>query len=194
MSDDDFDDLLQRAKQGDQEAARCFLAQFETEVRTMVRHRLPRKLRPQFDSMDFVQQVWASFFTGLHDNPRQIANVQHLRGYLAGIAKNKVLQEHRRRTMTAKFRIEREEPLYIRKGDQIVPREVVGPEPTPSKHAQASERYQLLTAGRTPREVEVIRLRRQGWTVQEIADKEGINERTVRRILESARSRLESSP
>ena len=192
MCDDDFDNLLHRVKAGDQDAAKRFLAEFESEVRLMIRHRLPRQLRTQFDSMDFVQQVWASFFIGLNESPRHFENTRHLKGFLAGIARNKVLQEHRRRTMSAKFRIEKEEPLYVRRGEQIVPRELIGDEPTPSEHAQASERYRLLTDGRTPREVEVISLRRQGWTLAEIAAKTSLNERTIRRIIDAARAREES--
>ena len=174
---DDFDDLLRRTRDGDQEAARQFLATFESDVRTMVRNRLPRKLRTQFDSMDFVQQVWSSFFSGLKENPREFTNVQHLRGFLAGVAKNKVLQEHRRRTLTAKFQIAREEPLYVRRGNQEVARELVGP-----------------AEGRSDREVEVIKLRRQGWKFDEIAAQTQINERTVRRIIDAARARSEASP
>lgn len=185
--DDDFDDLLRRTNDGDQEAAQQFLAQFESDIRTLVRSRLPGKLRTQFDSMDFVQQVWTSFIRGLRENPQRFDNVRNLKGYLAGVAKNKVLQEHRRRTATAKFRIEREESLYVRRGDQVVVREIVGPEPTPSKHAQASERLKLLTQGRPPHEVEVIKLRRQGWTLAEISDRTQLSERTIRRIIDSVR-------
>ena len=61
-NDDEFNDLLRRAKAGDDAAIRDFLSRFEQEVRTMVRSRLPRKLRTQFDSTDFVQSVWQSFF------------------------------------------------------------------------------------------------------------------------------------
>ena len=54
----DFTDLMARAGSGDPEAIRDFLERFEQEVRVMVRARLPRKLRPRFDSGDFVQEVW----------------------------------------------------------------------------------------------------------------------------------------
>ena len=49
-----------------------------------------------------------------------------------------------------------------------------------------------LTAGKSPREVEILTLRRQGLTLLEIAERTGINERSVRRVIESARSLLES--
>ena len=61
----DISDLIARAKAGDETAIREFLSRFEPEVRMMVRGRLPRMLRTQFDSMDFVQAVWQSFFADL---------------------------------------------------------------------------------------------------------------------------------
>ena len=60
FSDDELNDLLSRARAGDDDAIRDFLSRFEQEVTTMVRSRLPRKLRTQFDSTDFVQAVWKS--------------------------------------------------------------------------------------------------------------------------------------
>ena len=95
-------------------------------------------------------------------------------------------------TKTEKYDVTREERLYVRRGDRDVPREVVAPGPSPSQAAQASDRMAQLTAGRSPREVDVISLRRQGLTFDEIADRTGINERTVRRIIDSARSRMEA--
>ena len=51
-----------------------------------------------------------------------------------------------------------------------------------------------LTAGRSPREVEVLTLRRQGLTFAEIADRTGINERTVRRVIDDRPVRAGVSP
>ena len=64
-NDDEFSDLLARAKAGDEQAIREFVSRFEQDVRMMVRSRLPRKLRTQFDSTDFAQAVWQSFFFDL---------------------------------------------------------------------------------------------------------------------------------
>jgi len=191
-SDDEFNDLLARAKAGDEEAIREFLTRFELEVRTMVRSRLPRKLRTQFDSTDFVQAVWQSFFLDLGRESRDFDNVEHLRGFLSGMVRNKVQEQHRRLTRTEKYDLAREERLYVRRGDREVPRDVISPEPSPSQAVQANDRMAQLTAGRSPREVEVLKLRRQGLTLLEIAEQTGINERTVRRVIESARSLWEA--
>jgi len=188
----DISDLIARAKEGDETAIRDFLSQFEQEVRIMVRGRLPRTMRSQFDSMDFVQTVWQSFFSDLRANPREFENVRHLRGFLAGLARNKVYQEHRRLSRTAKYALEREEPLYLKRGNKEIDRGLVSPEPSPSETFQATDRLAQLTAGCNPRDVEIITLRHQGLTFEEIAAQVGLNERSVRRVIDDARVRMEA--
>jgi len=192
MPDDDFADLMARAKAGDPAAIREFLLRFEPEVRMMVRARLPKRLRTQFDSLDFVQAVWQSFFSDLPNDTPDFVKVEHVHGFLAGVVRNKVYEQDRKLTRTAKYNVSREERLYIRRGDRDVPREVISPDPSPSQAAQASDRLAQLTNGRGPREVKMITLRREGLTYDEIAARMGVNEKTVRRIIESARSRLEA--
>src|SRR5262245_242866 len=165
----DISDLIARARAGDEAAIRELLSQFEQEVRIMVRGRLPKKLRTQFDSMDFVQTVWESFFSDLRDNPREFENVGHLRGFLAGVARNKIYEEHRRLTRTEKYSLAREERLYIKRQGQVVERELISPEPTPSQQVQAGDRLAQLTAGCNPRDIQIITLRHQGMTFEEIA-------------------------
>jgi RNA polymerase sigma factor (sigma-70 family) len=188
--DDDFTDLMERARSGDPEAVRDFLDRFEREVRVMVRARLPRKLRPRFDSGDFVQAVWQSFFADKGSGP-EFENEAHLRGFLDAVVRNKVQAQHRRLTRTAKHNLAREEPLYVSRGDQQVMREVASPDPSPSETAQAGDRLEQLMAGFGPREIEVLTLRRQGLTYAEVAERIGMHERSVRRIIELFRSRLE---
>ena len=192
--DDDFTGLLARARSGDPAAIRDFLDRFEQEVRVMVRARLPRKLRPRFDSGDFVQAVWQSFFADPDSPGPQFENEAHLRGFLDGVVRNKVGEQHRRLTRTAKYNLAREERLYVARGDREILREVASPDPSPSEAVQADDRLEQLTAGFGPREIEVLMLRRQGLTHVEVAERTGMNERSVRRIIEAFRTRLEGRP
>ena len=159
----------------------------------MVRVRLPKILRNQLDSMDIVQAVLTSVFAGKPDEgATRFADVGQFRGFLAGVTRNKVYEEHRRRTRTQKYNLGREERLYVRKGQRDVPREVLASDPTPSEEVQADDRLGQLTRGRTPEEVQVIDLRRQGLTFDEIAQRLGIGERSVRRVIDSIRERMEA--
>jgi RNA polymerase sigma factor (sigma-70 family) len=191
MKEEDLAGLFDRAEAGDTEAKEI-LHQFEHDIRMMVRVRLPRALRPQFDSMDFVQDVWHSFFKVFHEDPARFSDSGFLRKFLAGMARNKVFEEHRRRTHGQKYDLSREEPLYIRRGDRDVARELVDPGPTPIEDVIARERLTELTAGRSPQEVQVIELRINGLTFEEIAARTGMHERTVRRLFETIRDRYRS--
>ena len=66
----------------------------------MVRSRLPRKLRTQFDSTDFVQAVWQSLLVDSGQVLADFDNVEHFRGFLFGMVRNKVREQHRRLTKT----------------------------------------------------------------------------------------------
>lgn len=192
MDDGDLAGLIAKVMAGDADATRDLIHRFEGDVRTLVRVRLPRSLRSQFDSMDFVQAVWQSVLAKDVQDLGRFANARHFRGFLAGVARNKVFEEHRRCTRTRKYSLEREEPLYVRRGGRETLREVAAPDPTPSQDAQAHERYAQLVEGRNPQETRVVELRRMGLTFDEIAAKTGLSERAVRRIIESIRQRMEA--
>nr|WP_303652700.1 sigma-70 family RNA polymerase sigma factor [Paludisphaera mucosa] len=188
----DVPELIARARAGDDDAIRTFVGRYEPEVRMMVRERLPRRLRTQFDSMDFVQAVWKSFLVDLKGGSQEFANSRHLRGFLAGVARNKVYEQDRRLTRTAKYAVGREEPIYVRRGDREIAIDLPAADPSPSENVQASDRLALLTAGRPTQEVEVLSLRHEGRTIDEIAARLKVDERTVRRIIQAARERMEA--
>lgn len=192
MADEDFSDLLERARGGDAEAVDRLLRCFEPEVRLMVRARLPRVLRGQFDSMDFVQAVWQSVFAGPGAGVADLraADEARFRGYLAGVAHHKVLQEYRKRTRTRKYDLSREEPLYVRRQGRDEPRAVAGADATPSAEAQADEVLRRLTAGKGLG-AQAVELRRQGLSCAEVAAKLGTSERSIRRLLDDLLRRVD---
>lgn len=191
MDDADFAETLAHARSGDEQALKRLLHSFEGEVRQAVRDRLPRVLRSRFDSMDFVQAVWQSVFAGNRSPVESFDNARHFRAFLAGVARNKVLEEFRRNTKTRKFDLSREEPLYVRRGPRDAARELPSPDPSPSQEAQAGECWDRLLAGGSPRETQVVVLRRQGLTIAEIAERLQLPEWSIRRTIDGARKRLE---
>src|SRR6202034_3649815 len=88
--------FLARIRDGDELAARELLARYEAEVRLVVRRQLPRLLRSRFDSLDFLQSVWGSFFRRMRTSPTEFEDSRHLVAFLARAAKNKVIDEYRR--------------------------------------------------------------------------------------------------
>jgi RNA polymerase sigma-70 factor (ECF subfamily) len=188
MDDPKFRNLVARARAGDEDAVGELLRAFEDDVRTMVRVRLPRLLRTQFDSLDFVQAVWKSVLAAWVEKESDFENPAHFRGFLAGVTRNKVLAEYRRRTRTRKYDLGREEPLRLHRGSGVEPQALLSSDPTPSEEAQVHDRMDWLTEGR-PRETRVVELLQQGSTQEEISRQLGVSDRTVRRIIEGFRLR-----
>ncbi len=192
MTDDRFSELMARARGGESAAVEELLSNYEDDLRMIVRVHLPRALRTKYDSMDFVQAVWTSFFTGADRPAATFDNERHFRSYLAAMARNKVLAEYRRRTKTGKYDLRREAPLYVKKGAREEPRSVVAPDPSPSQQVQAEDRLNQMVRGGSPLESHIIAMRRQGLTFQEIASRLEVHERSVRRIVDNLRDRLDA--
>ena len=112
----DIRELLARIKNGDEGAARELLTRYESKVRLVVRRQLPRLLRSRFDSLDFLQSVWGSFFHRIQTESNDLNEEQNLIAFLAWAARNKVIDEYRR-AATQKQNIHREESLEVR-GDR----------------------------------------------------------------------------
>ena len=184
----ELSDFLQRIQTGDETAARELLQRYEPEVRLVVRRQLPRLLRSRFDSLDFLQSVWGSFFRRVRSGPTEFEDSRHLVAFLARAAKNKVIDEYRR-AASRKQDMHREEPLW---SDGARPKEVAAEIDTPSEVAQAHEVFvrlrDLLPAERRT----ILELKAQGLSSRDIGERLGISERTVQRVLEDLRRRAES--
>jgi RNA polymerase sigma-70 factor (ECF subfamily) len=177
--------LLDRIRDGDEGAARELLQRHEAQVRLVVRRQLPKLLRPRFDSLDFVQSVWASFFRRIRSGPDRFEDPRCLVAFLAQAARNKVIDQHRR-AASRKCDVRREEPLWDG------PREPAAHQDSPSELAQADEAFGRLCDLLPPDRREILRLKVSGLSSREIAERLGLSERTVRRALEELRRRAES--
>jgi RNA polymerase sigma-70 factor (ECF subfamily) len=181
----DLGALLVRIRSGDESAAHELLARYEAQVRLVVRRQLPRLLRSRFDSLDFLQSVWGSFFRRMKAGPDEFDDPRSLVAFLARAAKNKVIDEYRR-AASKKGNMRREEPLW---GEGSRPRELVGDDDSPSEVVEARETFGRLL-GMLPEERKImLELRVQGLSTREIGDRLNVSERTVRRVLEDLRHR-----
>ena len=187
-STSELTDFLRRIQAGDDGAARELLSRYEAEVRLVVRRQLPRLLRSRFDSLDFLQSVWGSFFRRMRTAPTEFEDSRHLVAFLARAAKNKVIDEYRR-AASRKHNMHREEPLWL---DGRRPRDVPDPIDSPSEVAEAHEVLvrlcELMPVGRRT----ILEMKAQGLSSKDIGEKLGISERTVQRVLEELRRRMET--
>ena len=182
MNADALDTLLERLTQGETEAAEEVFLTFEPVLRVMVRRWLTPRLRAKFDSMDIVQSVWADVLRGFRREGWRFNNRDHLRSYLAKVTYNHFINSCRRhgRAMARERPFPGGEPPGLPPSDQ----------PRPSEVAQADELWEILMGLCSPAHRELLRLKRQGFPLAEIAARTGLHEGSVRRILYDLARRL----
>jgi RNA polymerase sigma-70 factor (ECF subfamily) len=178
--DENFGELIAQVRKGSEDAAWRLIEHYGPHIQRVVRRTLDRRLRGKFDSVDFVQAVWASFFR----EPAQIREFQtpeQIVGYLATSARYKVVDEMRRRLGTKKHDVTRELPL----DDSTLGSDpLISDGPTPEEIAIAREVWNDLISGQTTRHQEIVRLRFAGATFPEIAKELDIHERTARKVMD----------
>lgn len=177
---DDFAVLMENVSAGSEEAIRTLLDQYGSYIFRAIRRRLNRRMRTQYDSQDFAQAVWASFFANREAIPR-FARPEELVAFLGTVAGNKVIDEIRRCFDTQKRNLNRDQSL-----ESTITRSGISPvskSPSPSQVAVAKDQLEILTKDEPSEYRRVVELRMSGATFNEIADELGINEKTARRLL-----------
>ena len=180
QNDQQFARLIGQVAAGSEDAARELIELHKDRIYQVIRRRLKTELRPKFDSQDFFQAVWASFFA----NRELIATFKRpekLVAYLGAVAANKVVEENRRRLATTKHDIRRERSID---DSRMVNRpRLIAKGPTPSEIAIAEEQLERLIKDQPPHYKRIVQLRGEGLTYEEIAQEVGMAARSVRRII-----------
>jgi RNA polymerase sigma-70 factor (ECF subfamily) len=186
----EFEFLMQQLRQGTPEATSRLVEQYGKHIRRAVRRRLGHELRTQFDTMDFVQDVWASFCT-IPPERYTFEQPEDLIRFLADLAANKVTDAYRRR-----FRSQKDNGNRTRSLDGSASLEafgLAGGEPTPSQTLIHREQVDRLFEDQPTNAQRLLLLLTGGSTQEEIARELGVNVRTVRRLLRNIRARTDES-
>ncbi len=178
--------LLQRIREGSEEAAREFVDEYGAAILRAVRRKLSRKLRSRFDSADFAQTVWASFFA----DREAIASFQDpaaIVAYLQESARSKVKNEYRRLFRRQTDSVAREEPLANYANGRHLEPNLPGSDPTPSEAVSFQESYDRICNDIPPHLQQMLEMQRHGDTYEDIAREFGVSTRTIRRIFRRLR-------
>ena len=178
-----FRTLMQRAFEGSAEAAQELIAKYGEFIIRAVRKRLSQKLRPRFDSIDFVQDVWASFYRG---SEREFESPEHLIAFLTRVAQNKVIDAAREGLQTLKRDATRERPLINPAPDDKPDQPVFARDGTPSETAIGREVWEQMLQDQPPVYRLVLSRLRDGSTQSEVASELNLPRKTVQRILQRA--------
>jgi RNA polymerase sigma-70 factor (ECF subfamily) len=177
-----LDDLLTKLCCGDTAVAEQVFLAFEPYLRKAVRRQLPASLRAKFDSTDILQSVWADVIRGFRDAGWRFIDADHLRGFLFVATRNRLIDRVRQHQKA----VEREEPLGEGDEKHFLP----SPQPDPSEVAQAEDLWQRILTRCPADHRPILKLRRQGYSLAEIAQRTGLHPDSVRRILRTLARQL----
>lgn len=175
-SQEQFLELIDQVKQGCPDAQEQLFREYEKYVRYVIRPQLSQPLRQVYDSADFAQAVWASFFSD-DLGQRVFASPNALLQFLKRMAKNKVADCYRER------RRQRTGSCADDKPGATTISHIPGSDETPSQICMAKEQFHSVFQNQPPHHQRILHLLRIGYSIKEIAAQENICERQLERIV-----------
>ena len=186
MAEENFDQLLSKAKSGDEVAISELVTRYETEVRIVARARLGTALRPHLDSMDLVQSVHKSLLLGLRANRYDISSPEKLVALATTIVRRKVARKWRK--------IKRQQRLSGVKGEnKDLPdllATISSPDTDPAAQVAMRQATEHVLKDLSDIERQVLELRMEGFTTAEVARQLGLDADVLRVKLSRLRRRL----
>lgn len=157
---------------------------YTRELVALILRRLDRVTRRKADAEDIAQSAIRSFLTGQAAGRFEFHDPEDLWKLLVVIAVRKC-RRNATRLRTRKRDVRREVDLPVLEG-----RDVPRRSPRPDEVAAAAEMLEGLLRGATDAEREILLARLEGYSPPEIAERAGVSERKVFRVLAQARTRL----
>jgi RNA polymerase sigma-70 factor (ECF subfamily) len=186
---DSFPEFLARLRAGDSAAASELFQRFAHQLINLARRQFGTHLRHKVDPEDVVQSAYKSFFARYGEGKLEAVSWNSLWGLLTLITLRKCAERvayHRAGCRDAAREVSTPEPEEA--GPWL---EAISREPTPPEAVLLNEAVEQLLAGLDEDERQIVELSLQGHTTQEISERLGQPERTVRRMRERVRNRLE---
>lgn len=182
--------LWQHVQANDSMAVDELYRRYLPRLIALVRQRLSRPLSRRIDPEDVVQSAYRSFFAAARQEKFVLERSGDLWRLLARIALNKLADQcawHR----AARRDVSMEQSSAERKASTCARWEAVSLEPSPEHVAAVAEEIRLLLENLDPAQCQMVEMRLNGYTIQDIAESCCRSERTVRRLFESLRARLQ---
>jgi RNA polymerase sigma factor (sigma-70 family) len=164
--DSSFDELIRRVGSGDEQAATRLVRDFEPVVRRVVRARLRgARARCEFDSMDICQSVLAIFFVRVAAGQYDLKEPDDLIKLLLTMTRNKVAEKMRRQ-----HRLRRDSRRTLGGVEELA---LASQDPTPSSVVAGKELLEQVRQRLSEEERQLVELRGQGLSWEEVAASQG---------------------
>jgi RNA polymerase sigma-70 factor (ECF subfamily) len=186
---DSFPQWVARLQAREDTAARELFQRFTHQLVALARRQCSGALRHKVDPEDVVQSAYKSFFRRYGEGTLDVGNWNSLWGLLTLITVRKCAE--RAAYHQAECRDTAREVTPPPDAAESSWHEAFSREPTPVEAAILEETVEQLLAGLDADGRPVVELSLQGYSTQEISQQLDCPERTVRRLRERVRHRLE---
>jgi RNA polymerase sigma-70 factor (ECF subfamily) len=189
-TEDSFANLMARLRAGDDAAAAQVFRRFTHRLIGLARAHLDSRLRQKVDPEDVLQSVFKSFFLRHAEGKLAVGGWDDLWSLLALITARKCgrcAQYFRtgRRDVTAE--------VAAAGADESGVIEAFSDDPSPAEAAMLSEVVEQLLRDLGQRDGDILTLALQGYSAAEISEQLGRPTRTVYRVLERIKRRLQGA-
>jgi RNA polymerase sigma-70 factor (ECF subfamily) len=182
-----FVDLMNRVRAGDEQAAAQLIADYEPQIRRVIRVRLTdSRLRRQFDSMDVCQSVMANFFVRSALGQFDLHSPAQLVKLLATMAERRLIN-HVHKQQAQKRDVRRQQ---TGDGEEL---DFLDHGPTASRIVAGRDLLEQVRSRLTPAESLIADRRAEGQSWQEIAEELGDKPDAVRMRFSRATKRIMES-
>ena len=185
LHDQSYLDLWQA---GDQAAAQKLFDRYVNQVMKMARNHINRRLAGRVDAEDIVQSVFRTFFQRARKGQFHVEGADDLCKLLARITVRKTFRQ-----IAYHKRAKRDAGAESSQGDatQEVLLNKLESGPSPDEAAAFLDYLEHFLGQLRPEDRQILELRMEGYNNMEIAEKLGISDRKIRRLLERMRGLAE---
>jgi RNA polymerase sigma-70 factor (ECF subfamily) len=177
--------LISKFRKGDQDAAKQIVDRYLDRLLTLARRRISQRLASRVDPEDIVQSVFRTFFGRVKDGQFVFADQDDLCKLLMRITLHKTLRQvayHK----AAKRDPNMETPHGEHHHEQLMA--LFDEEPTQEATVAFLDQLEHFLGQLRPQEREILEMRLQGHSNEDIATKLGIYDRKIRRVIEHVRA------
>jgi len=177
-------ELAERCRRGDEDACRQLFDCYVERLVALARRRISQRLASRVDPEDIVQSVFRTFFGRLKAGRFRLEEQDDLCKLLMRITVHKALRQiHFHQAAKRNPRAE------LGQGAEANERllTVIDRDPSPDEAVAFVDHLEHFLGGLKAQEREILEMRLQGYSNEEIAQKLGIYDRKIRRVIERLR-------
>jgi RNA polymerase sigma factor (sigma-70 family) len=189
MDDDNqWQRMIDGLRKGDSLVARDFYAQYGPVLQRIADRHLPDMVRRRVGAEDVVQSACRTFLRRAEGGEFQLTDDSGLWQLLCAITLSKVRGQARYHLRQKRGLSREQEPDP--NSSQVPGQYVAAPGPGPDEAAAFSDQFQRLLEELDEEDRQIVNLKLQEFTNDQVADQLGCSERTVRRTLKRLQSKF----